>query len=66
MHRPGRRVRGTNSQGDHLTPRWMIGHLAEEAARHNGQIDILRELIDGVKDAQPGCGQVRRIRVSSR
>jgi uncharacterized damage-inducible protein DinB len=28
--------------------RWIIHHLVEENARHNGHIDILRELADGV------------------
>jgi uncharacterized damage-inducible protein DinB len=34
--------------GDHPTLRWIILHLIEENARHNGHIDILRELADGV------------------
>lgn len=34
--------------GTHPTLRWVILHLIEENARHNGHIDILRELIDGV------------------
>lgn len=33
--------------GDHPTLRWVILHLIEENARHNGHIDILRELADG-------------------
>lgn len=28
--------------------RWVIVHLIEETARHNGHADLLRELIDGV------------------
>jgi uncharacterized damage-inducible protein DinB len=31
-----------------LTLRWILFHLLEETARHNGHIDILRELADGV------------------
>jgi hypothetical protein len=27
--------------------RWVLGHLLEETARHNGHLDILRESIDG-------------------
>jgi uncharacterized damage-inducible protein DinB len=27
--------------------RWVLGHMIEETARHNGHADILRELIDG-------------------
>jgi uncharacterized damage-inducible protein DinB len=32
----------------HVTVRWIIAHLIEETARHNGHIDILREMLDGV------------------
>lgn len=31
-----------------LTLRWILFHLVEETARHNGHIDILREMADGV------------------
>jgi uncharacterized damage-inducible protein DinB len=30
-----------------VTLRWVLMHLIEETARHNGHIDILRELADG-------------------
>ncbi len=30
------------------TMRWIIVHMIEETARHNGHSDILREMIDGV------------------
>ena len=30
-----------------LTTRWVLLHLIEETARHNGHLDILRELADG-------------------
>jgi uncharacterized damage-inducible protein DinB len=29
--------------------RWILFHLTEETARHNGHIDILRELADGTR-----------------
>lgn len=32
-----------------VTARWVLQHLIEETARHNGHLDILRELIDGEK-----------------
>jgi uncharacterized damage-inducible protein DinB len=32
-----------------VTLRWVLLHLIEETARHNGHIDILRELADGVR-----------------
>jgi len=34
--------------GEHPTLRWVILHLIEENARHNGHLDILREMADGV------------------
>ncbi|MFY9913169.1 MAG: DinB family protein [Nocardioidaceae bacterium] len=34
--------------GERPTLRWIICHLIEENARHNGHLDILRELADGV------------------
>lgn len=33
--------------GGHPTLRWIMLHMIEEVARHNGHADILRELIDG-------------------
>ena len=32
-----------------VTLRWVLFHLIEETARHNGHIDILRELADGAR-----------------
>jgi uncharacterized damage-inducible protein DinB len=34
--------------GEFPTLRWILFHLVEETARHNGHIDILREMADGV------------------
>lgn len=36
------------SSGEQFTLRWVIGHMIEEVARHNGHADLLREAIDGV------------------
>ncbi|WP_329281732.1 DinB family protein [Streptomyces sp. NBC_00691] len=33
--------------GRHVDLRWILLHLVEETARHNGHLDILRELVDG-------------------
>lgn len=33
--------------GDQVSMRWVLIHMVEEAARHAGHMDILRELIDG-------------------
>ena len=32
---------------DDLSLRWIVVHMIEEYARHNGHADLLRELIDG-------------------
>lgn len=32
-----------------VTLRWILFHLIEETSRHNGHIDILRELADGAR-----------------
>lgn len=31
-----------------VTLRWVLMHLIEETARHNGHIDLLREMADGL------------------
>lgn len=38
----------TIRNGEHVTMRWILLHLIEEIARHNGHIDLLREIADGV------------------
>jgi uncharacterized damage-inducible protein DinB len=30
-----------------VTLRWLLGHMIEETARHNGHLDLLREMLDG-------------------
>jgi uncharacterized damage-inducible protein DinB len=32
-----------------VTLRWILFHLTEETARHNGHLDLLRELADGTR-----------------
>jgi uncharacterized damage-inducible protein DinB len=39
------------STGEPVTLRWILMHLIEEVARHNGHIDILREMADGTTGA---------------
>ena len=38
-------------RGEHrpqpVTARWILQHLIEETARHNGHLDLLREMADG-------------------
>ncbi|MGW2305271.1 DinB family protein [Streptomyces sp. NPDC001809] len=41
------RAQGTIRNGLHVDLRWILHHLTEETARHNGHLDILRELLDG-------------------
>ena len=36
------------SDGRRFPLRWILLHLIEETARHNGHLDILREMADGV------------------
>jgi len=38
----------TMSNGQTVTMRFLLLHLIEETARHNGHLDILREMADGV------------------
>ena len=37
--------------GLEVSLRWILVHLIEEYARHNGHADIVRERIDGVTGA---------------
>ncbi len=37
----------TIRNGVHVDLRWILHHLIEETARHNGHLDILREMLDG-------------------
>ena len=32
---------------EHFTLRWIVLHMIEETARHNGHVDLMREAIDG-------------------
>jgi hypothetical protein len=36
-----------SADGDHPSLRWIMNHMIEEAARHNGHADLLREMVDG-------------------
>jgi uncharacterized damage-inducible protein DinB len=35
--------------GEQVSLRWIVSHMIEEYARHNGHADLLRERIDGAK-----------------
>ena len=34
--------------GERMSLKWILHHLIEETARHNGHLDLLREMVDGV------------------
>ena len=36
-----------NDEGESPSLRWVLVHLIEEYARHNGHADLLREAVDG-------------------
>lgn len=38
---------GTRRNGEVVSARWVLVHMVEEYARHNGHADFLRERIDG-------------------
>ena len=44
LERPGRR---TWPGGEAPSLRWILVHMIEEYARHNGHADLLRESLDG-------------------
>jgi uncharacterized damage-inducible protein DinB len=35
------------ADGGYATLRWVLVHMIEETARHNGHLDLIREMIDG-------------------
>ncbi len=41
------------SNGQTVTLRFVLLHLIEETARHNGHLDILREMADGGETGWP-------------
>jgi uncharacterized damage-inducible protein DinB len=41
-------ARRTNSDGEAPSLRWILCHMIEEYARHNGHADLLRESVDGL------------------
>jgi len=42
-------VRESRRQGTPFSLRWIVVHMIEEYARHNGHADLIREAIDGQK-----------------
>lgn len=46
-HHLDTKARRRRRDGSEIDLRWILLHLIEETARHNGHLDILRELADG-------------------
>ncbi|MER6075313.1 DinB family protein [Streptomyces sp. NPDC001817] len=46
---PNLDIEGTDSWRGRVSLRWVLIHMIEEYARHNGHADLLRERIDGAK-----------------
>ncbi|HEV8557816.1 MAG TPA: DinB family protein [Actinophytocola sp.] len=44
---PSLDVTGTQRDGNKVSLRWILVHMIEEYARHNGHADLLRERLDG-------------------
>ena len=44
---PTLEVTGTHRLGNKFSLRWILVHMIEEYARHNGHADLMRERIDG-------------------
>jgi uncharacterized damage-inducible protein DinB len=42
-----RSARPSRRTGEHFDLRWIVTHLVEEYARHNGHADLIRESVDG-------------------
>jgi hypothetical protein len=45
--RPEREAANTRRTGEPFTLRWILAHLVQEYARHNGHADLIRQSIDG-------------------
>jgi Protein of unknown function (DUF664) len=44
----GRLARRSWPDGRSPSLRWIVVHMIEEYARHNGQADLIRESVDGL------------------
>ena len=44
---PGTLAKRTSPEGDTPSLRWILVHMIEEYARHNGHADLIREAVDG-------------------
>jgi uncharacterized damage-inducible protein DinB len=40
-------ARPSGRTGEHFNLRWVLVHMVEEYARHNGHADLIREAVDG-------------------
>lgn len=62
---PTLEVTGTDHWRGTITLRWVMVHLVEEYARHNGHADLLRQVIDG-DCRRVGPGRAARVYALSR
>ena len=44
---PGQPTARARSNGETPNLRWILCHMVEEYARHNGHADLIRESVDG-------------------
>ncbi len=44
-----RSVKRSRTRGEPFSLRWILLHMIEEYARHNGHADLIRESIDALK-----------------
>ncbi|MEO7268694.1 MAG: DinB family protein [Knoellia sp.] len=52
------RVSWWGSDGTHVTVQWLLVHMIAETNRHGGQMDIVRELIDGAAGLREGVSNL--------
>ena len=45
--RPERQALRPRRSGEPFTLRWILAHMVQEYARHNGHADLIRQSIDG-------------------
>ncbi len=51
--RPDREAARSRRNGEPFRLRWLLAHLVQEYARHNGHADLIRQSIDGQVGDQP-------------
>ena len=61
--RPSRSTRPASAGANRVSLRWIMLHMIEEYARHNGHADLIREMVDGtrrrLRSASPSSAALR-------